>query len=226
MAYKWRFFENARDYDDFALSTASIIFNRVTSKTNERVKNILDYLKKVLRYRKISWEKMYAQEESVVQSSADINPTDYHLRELITGGINKCNFQIYLDDIPSAIYGSMKGIPREKNSDEFQNIYLSCLLTFLDQISLTFDAEENLNNLSSAAAYSNAYDRVYKIEQTQEPLLYHLDDSYAPYILLLVRRARMLIREELSELLYEGTPTMSIANLMETSDDNGQFEES
>ena len=182
LAYKWKYFSNERDYDDFAVSTASIEFRRITDPDKKPIKYILPYLKTVLYGRKVSWMRQYYKEDIATTTDTVSGEYGTRLRDIISGGISKCNFELYLNDIPGAIYCSIKGIPHKINSDEFDNIYLSVLLTFINQIHLTDKQSEKLEASSTEVVYNSAYDRIRKMECSKPPILYHLDESYADYI--------------------------------------------
>jgi hypothetical protein len=48
LAFKWKYFRSAKDYDDFALFAASKIFERYFDKNLPVIKSSLNYIKKVL----------------------------------------------------------------------------------------------------------------------------------------------------------------------------------
>ena len=142
-------------------------------------------------------------------------------------GIGKSEFQIYLSDVSRTIRGSIEKIPNRLNSHEKENIYISCLLTFIDLLTPEKVEQKRFDNLvRSDIIKTNNYHSMYKIEDGYTPILYHLDDSYRDYILLLVKKARIGIREDLNSLLYSNVPIkdlyMDAVDALGGADDYGE----
>jgi len=98
-------------------------------------------------------------------------------------------------------------IPTKRDSFEFNNIYMSCLLTFLDLITPSEKCRQRLNSITKGEqAYNNLYISLYKIPSNYKPVLYHLGSEYNDYIVLLVKKVRSAIRNDLKDLLYSYYP--------------------
>ena len=115
---------------------------------------------------------------------------------------------MYLECVSRTIYGSIANkIPKKVGSFEFDNIYTSCLLTFLDLITPSMKCKKRLDAITKGeSAYNNLYLSLYKIPTDYKPILYHLDSSYSDYILLLVKKVRGAIRNDLKDILYSYYP--------------------
>lgn len=106
----------------------------------------MNYLKKVLYAYKAQYQQKFFRENITKEKLKDYDTNydvslEYELCDKVSG-LNKCEFSIYLEDIPKTILNSLKFIPRRKNSPEFENIYMSCLLTFLDLITITKEQQQ------------------------------------------------------------------------------------
>ena len=127
---------------------------------------------------------------------------EYELSDKVSG-LNKCEFQIYLENISKSIIGSIDKIPKKKNSYEFNNILISCLLTYLDLITITKLDQEKLESICrSEKIKTNLYLSLYKIPRDYKAVLYHLDQSYNDYVLFLVNKVRIEIKNDLKNILY------------------------
>ena len=212
LSYKWKYFNTQKDYDEFAIFSAGILFKRYVQQSQlQPVKSSLNYIKKVLRIYKIQFQKEFFQ-ENITRDIQDENVKynisfEYELQDKCSQ-LNKVEFLVYLQDIPRTILGSLtNSIPKKKHSSEFTNIYLSCLLTFLDLITPSVQEQKQLDSIQrSDYIYTNLYLQLYKIPDGYKPVLYHLDKTYEDYILLLVKRIRASIRNDLKELLYQHFP--------------------
>lgn len=123
-------------------------------------------------------------------------------------GLNKSEFDFYLERVDKTILGEISKIPKKKNSAEFLNIYLSCLLTFTDLITpLTIDCERANSLKRSVQIQDNFRQSLYKIPKNYKPILFHLDESFNDYILLLVKKIRIQMRNDLKNLLYPNFPS-------------------
>lgn len=73
---------------------------------------------------------------------------------------------------------------------------------------------------------TNFYKMMYKIPKNYKPVLYHLDPTFSAYVLLLVKEARITIRNDLNDLLYSSVPTRDLyldaVARMRGEDDNGE----
>ena len=72
--------------------------------------------------------------------------------------ISKSEFMIYLEDIARTIKGSLSKLPKKRNSPESMNIYMSCLLTFMDLITPSIEDKEKLDAITrSEVVRSNLF---------------------------------------------------------------------
>ena len=201
-------FRTAQEYDQFSLYSASRLFQRLMNvkqyeydesnkpKMNQ-IKSILNYIKKILYPYKVDFEVEIKSETKDI----DIIPTGTfdlgsHMVESASL-FDKIEFSLALDSIAQIVKSRLRRIPIRKNSSEWDNIYLSCMLTLLDSVTLsrqTLARYESAQRINKDAFLDQAYqDMRYK-----DPILYHLPDSMANYIRVLVNELRHVIAAELS----------------------------
>ena len=227
LAIKLKLFNDYKYYDDFSLWYTTQIFYRLENPKQyeldnfgnpkmTKIKSILNYIKSTISVRKISFEQ---QEYSQVINYTDDYYVDYNysLSDKINNNLDdlyKVEFDLCLDNCCKSIKQFLiKRLPYKKNSVEFYNIYFSCLLTFLNSITIPNKDINRINNLK----YKENIDltQIFIRESADPVILYHLDDTFHDYILVLYRQIRHEIGSEIqySSNSYIGT-NESLYNLM------------
>ncbi|MBO7696656.1 MAG: hypothetical protein J6T10_28850 [Methanobrevibacter sp.] len=211
LAYKRRFFEKSAYYDDFAIYCATKIFMRYKDDRQfeengkiQKIKSVLNYMKSVLYAVKISFEgEFFAQ--NYIEKEDDIVDCNFHsaLVESLNS-IQVSNFKFCLDSFIETMKNFVYSLPHD--SDIFiQNIYISCILSFLNSVVLSKKNEKRLLQLKKDGRLSQEHiDRLYKKERDSCVILYHLDSSFKDYIKVLVNEIRHLVSHDLSEILNDG----------------------
>jgi hypothetical protein len=180
-------------YDDFALYCVSKFYIRFSNKQEAPVKSVVNYLKTVIE----PWKAEYIRE--FCGGNADMNVADF----------NVSDFSEYLVDIASeqdyntydylcfksadVVRAHLRKIPRKHNSAEWTNIYISCLLTLIDQMTLTSKQVRAVR----AAGNENIYLDIIKENLNKAPILYHLEDTWEDYIRVIVREVRHLLSAQM-----------------------------
>lgn len=185
LAYRSKLFKRPEYYEDFAVMFAEDMYIRLKNPKQKMVKedgspkmhkltSVLNYMKKVLYGRKVTFEQSYYS-----QSLSTIAELE---EELIVSNLNAAN-QIYkytrdynevetvecLNSINIIIRDYIDSIPHLTNRKERENIYMSCLLT----ISYLFD-----NSIRAGRPAHNI----------NKVILFHLNTDMEDYILVLCRR--------------------------------------
>lgn len=201
------YFSTALEYDHFALYSASRLFQRLYNPKQfelddnqqpkmKQIKSILNYIKKVIYPYKVDFEMEFSIENKnmdVIQvGSFDLGSHMIESASLF----DRLEFSVSIDSIASIVRSHLKKIPKRKNSSEWTNIYLSCMLTLLDSITLT---RAMLSKYDALKLKKEEYlDSVYEELRYQKPILYHLPDSMSNYIRVLVNELRHVLASELS----------------------------
>lgn len=224
-ARKGSYFTSIDDYDQFALFAASRLFMRLRNPKQWEVKedgqpklpiikSILNYIKKVIYPYKADFDKLFG----------------ISTKELPTISIDSFNLGAYLVDTSSTydhlaysfnaleltrmIRLHLQKIPYKKNSPEWINIYISCMLTLLD--SITFSKKYIIKYEECKRNKDELIDKIYTELRYNKPILYHLDKSMANYISVLVTEIRHSLAAELSwESQYYISPESVSKELLE-----------
>lgn len=212
LAYKRRFFEKSEYYDDFGIYCATKVFMRLKDKRqfddNEKltkIKSVLNYTKNILYAVKVSFEnEFYAQ--NYVEKDDDIIDCGFH--NSLISSLNKLqvsDFKSCLDDFIKTIKQFVYSLPYD-NDLYIQNVYTSCILSFLNSVVLSKKHKKKLNKLKKDGRLTQEYiDKLYKKERENCIILYHLDDSMKDYITVLVNEIRHLVAQDLSEVLNDNS---------------------
>ena len=232
LAFKKRYFKDSKYYDDFALESATLIFFRLKnsreSNLDEKtklppIKSILNYIKKSLYPMKVMFEQNnYSQtlskpnEEDAVEIVTPYIQTGY---AFINYELIQSEFKCYLDEITTVFKTFLSKIPYVSTRKDWNNIYISCMLTFLNSITLDRKTVEKLAS-SDAEMYASDYyiDRLYREATENSTILFHLDQSMENYITVLTNQIKSIIAKELSSIIH--TPEASsdvIKNLLISS---------
>ena len=158
LAHKNSFFTKKEDYDYFSIYAANHLWFRLRNakqfETNvdgtpkmEKVKSVLNYLKKTIYPMKVDFQKEYLPlaDCSVddLCGSAALNFSVMRSADTL----NVAEFSLYLGDFMQTIREFLKTIPYKYESTTWNNIYLSCLLTFLNSVTLSNKQKSRLKHL-------------------------------------------------------------------------------
>lgn len=201
-------FRTAQEYDQFALYSASRVFQRLMNVKQyeyddsnkpkmKQIKSILNYLKKVIYPYKVDFEIEIKSENK----HFDVIPTgsfDLGSHMIESASLfDKIEFSLALDSVAQIVRSHLSRIPTHRDSSEWDNIYLSCMLTLLDSITLpkhVIDRCETAQRIN----IETLVNQVYQDQRYREPLLFHLPDSMSNYIRVLVNELRHVVAAELS----------------------------
>ena len=237
LAYKARYFSKTKDYEDFALYMASQTFYRLRnpkqSQVDEagnpkmpRVKSVLNYMKSTLYPKKVDFQQQY-----YAQTQICIEDTDYDSAysfsdklEDTVDALTLVEFESCLHDIVKTIKFFLNKIPHKRDSSEWQNIYMSCLLTFLNSVTLSNADIVRIKNYSKNT--SNKYLSLIEDynKQADGVILFHLDDKFRDYILVLVREIKRAVAADLSSSVGTHIPSRQSLAIVALSNLNGDVE--
>ena len=201
LAHRRKFFKKSFQYDDFSLMTASRVYVRLTNKKQfevdekgkpklAKIKSVLNYIKTILYPMKVTYEQEhYSQicssaKEIEFSSTTDID--DFMSVEILD----------FIESLPRVIKKFISKIPYKKNSPEWYNIYMSCLLTLSKDVSTLC---ENIKLLRNKENISNK--QIYNLCKFNQVTLYHLNIQYTDYVDILSRELKKYIYREINDIL-------------------------
>lgn len=239
LAVKSGYFRRTEYFDDFGTFFATWMFMRYKNVKQyeideltgepklEKVRSCLNYMKGVLYARKVEFEqKFYSQAFSpAVQEGEEVEyATNYTFADKLSETIDDINsreFDICLGQVCKTMRAFLKQIPYRYNSIIWNNIYLSCLLTFLNTITLSKRERHRVMNLKKDIQNRpRALNGLYNLEPEKAVILYHLEPSMQDYIWILVQELKHTIAKDLSLTLKTYVPFNSSLNLIALADIN------
>lgn len=153
LACKRRYFFNIEDYDDFALYCTSRLYNRFTDKEKSKLKSSLNFIKNTLFFLKVDYQRLmfpvnYEYEfekrkfntDLYQQTYCDNLRRNYYLEDL---DFFVDNFKLIFQIVKNIINES----PFSKDAAMKHNLYISTLLTLLNQLTLPKNFEESKINV-------------------------------------------------------------------------------
>lgn len=209
-AQKRALFTDHEKLDDFSIFCVTKLLTRITNKKCEQVKSIVNYINNVLSPWYAEYIRCFCSGEAD-SPIEDFDVTDF--ADYLIDVSSECDFNsyaIYYSNIGTVTRNHLKKIPRKRKSAEWSNIYLSCLLTLQDRIdcACSFYAE-------TPEEETKVLSRMIRSLKKRQPVLFHLDESMAPYIAVLVNE---LIHAIANELTYKThslvSPSACLKNLV------------
>ena len=199
LAHQSKYFYNSVDYDEFSYYLATVCMLRLKNPKQfipdengeyklTKLKSILNYMKAIIYPYKVKFQKEEYKQDSF--NNSDSSMSEYLFYDKLAQDpylYAKTEFNVYLKDIPKTILSFLDKLPFDKNSVEFHSVYISCLLTFLNDITQPIHTKKFvLDNLNGGET---------------DTILFHLNKSYSGYIRVLVNKFKNSIAEELYDLL-------------------------
>lgn len=211
LARKNVYFKDKLAHEDFCFYSTNYVFNRIKSKKQDeikedgtpkmcKIKNILSYLNKSLLGLKILYKKSHKQSdcvsyEELVESGNEIIYTQLFYK--ISDEMKKIEFELCLNDIIKLIKAQVYRTPYG-GSREFSKVYKSCLLSFLNIITLTSVNAKTMEELDETRkTYDTIVNDFYNQEKEDFVILYHLPMYMKDYIRILTLRIASTIVDEL-----------------------------
>jgi hypothetical protein len=225
IAVKRNYFDTRSALDDFSLYAASSYYMRLTDErqfgncqTLPKIRSILNYVRKTLFSLKRDYCKKYISNNEVpceefVVSDRDSFSMYVGSRVDPMGRIEVGN---YLGSIQPVIKEFLMTIPYKYGTPIWNNIYISCMLSFLNSVTLRNRDLERINNFKRPNTLTDSLlNKLYLQERYQSTILYHLDDSMYNYITVLTNRIRHKIASEVSHSINTYTNSyINMKNLM------------
>lgn len=205
LAYKRSFFKESQKYEDFSIYLASKMLMRL-KRTDERVtpiKSILNYMKNVLYPEKVLFERENYK-ENILTNAEDIDNDSF--RESLVRMVDELkiiDFKLYFDNIPKTIYSYVSKIPH-KDKAYIENIYMSCLLSLLQSMTLSKTNKLRVENLIRSNKLTFVkLNNIYATEKENSKVYYHIDPKDKQLVDVLVNKLRHIIAADLSGILHE-----------------------
>lgn len=203
LASKKKYFNSKSDYEEFSSMMAYSTYQRMLNRNRVQIKSVLNYMKSVLYFRKCAFD-VQKQQRIIDPKYDDWDSVSYIERckssyEQSSGSDALFEGVIQtLEEVPSLI---KKNIPRVFKSDkiEYENIYISCLLSMINRITLPKVYDDKLQSkLESTPTFDEV--KYYKKYLDNGVILWHLPDSMEVVIMTVMNKVNNAIVNEVNSL--------------------------
>lgn len=226
LASKQRLLRLYSECESFTMYASTTIFMRFLNRKrrgDERIKNLLDYLKSCLIHLKNSWQKEeYAQqiggnakEGEEDEDRANVETLKNILRENVTRQYSHQITEAVINsfkEIPQIITDTIKGSPYSKDKIVMRHIELSCLLTLYKSFMLDDKAIKKIKTSNEVGI------NFFESNKEENLTLFRLDESMKDTIMLLCNKCRKAISEKISKEISENTlDNSTLDDILETA---------
>lgn len=225
LAVKQRLFQRWEDYEPFALDCSVKLYQRLINpkqflpddhpKKMKKVKSILNFIKRILYPLKVDYQKETFGQQFVPELHED---SVQKIREKFIGQcrnqfkpILKVDFEYYLKKISYTAHHFLKTTPYANDEVTLHNLYLSCMMTLVNQITLSnYNQKRYETRLKRGYNLEDFINKVYSEEQLDSVVVFHLDPNMKNYVAVLVNRIKKLIIKDMRYLIGDSEPSDSV----------------
>lgn len=242
ISVKNKLFKNWDDYREFALWYGGNLYSRLTNprqnlppddpKYLSPIKSILNYIKKTIQLRKVDYQKQFFQQHYCEDVHPEVSQQIRHdmVSSARNQGVDFIHKEVdsYFTTIHRTIKHFLKTIPYAKDPLMSHNIYISCMMTLINQLTLSNQNKHRLG-LRQVHGYNvqGFMDQVYKQEVEKSVVCYHIPQSLSNYIRVLVNRIKRLICDDIKYMVGSITNTDEVVQAILTSGfaSNGEYDD-
>ena len=224
LSHKGKYFYRAEDYENFSLYMATNVYIRLTNKKQfeyhedgtpkmKKIKSVLNYMKKIIDHRRIDYQQQFFDQSISVESDTSLFDDDYSLCQKLSAHASEAAVNEFIDCLSNDIvYTTRKFLSKNVyygNKMEWNNIYLSCLLTLLNSMTINKKERTRISLLKNQLRQPEVVERLYEQQgkSIESVVLYHLPEYMRDYILVLTRRLKSVIGKDLSVTLHKNITT-------------------
>lgn len=216
------------DYEPFALYLATQAYLRLINpkqflpdddpKKMKKVKSILNYIKRIMYPMIVNYQKQNFAQRFENGINEDLDNCHDKIRHELHLRVKKQNsqfmgveFEHCLKSISFSIKQILKTTPYVKDKLMMHQLYQSCLLTLLNQFTLSNKNKERLDTrVAGNYKIGDFINQIYSEEQEDSIILFRLPDSMKNYLATLIQRIKKSLLKDLRMLIDDAEPTDEI----------------
>ena len=202
LACKSKYFHNTSDYQGYAAFLAYSTFNTMKKK---QIKSVLNYMKSIKYFRKIMYESSAYSEMIDTEYDTKFNADKLIENTKSSYENNKRDIlEIYIKDSINSFTSTIKkNIPKiyKQNKQIYKKLYISCLLSFIDRITLTIKLNESYKyNFDKYMTFNNVNYLLKKLDRNSV-ILWHLTKEYENIIRIILNKSYKVFIDEVKEAI-------------------------
>lgn len=223
LAIKDHMFNNPTDYQNFSFMAATRMYYRLINpkqflpaddpKKLKQIKSCLNYMKMTLYPCKVDYQRDYfcgVIDEDVTEeeNTLKLQQTATEKVQCIMKPMMEAEIASYFQNISQTVKAFINSLPYRTDSCLTTKLYVSCLLTLINQITWPNSYVTMIKRrLSLGVSVENIIDRIYTREKYKPAILFHLPQEFSNYVYVITNELKTIVGKELSELLDMNEPT-------------------
>lgn len=210
LACKSNYFTKFEDYDGYAQYAATEIYKRYLKKEKKgiQIKSVLNYAKSCKKHLKVDYQNE-TFEQVTQEGDKNVQVYQHKYREELSEGNREdiaVDTEMVLQTFPKIARNVIKETPYKSDSLLCKHLYISCLLTFLDGITLS---NSTLDRISVKQQMKDVSDN-YIVKQYQKSnddalILWNLSEDYSDIVKMLVNKVKSKMSEEINDVVASYT---------------------
>lgn len=237
-AKKKKFFKYKDEYFDFSVYFATKLFMRYRDKRQDnvdeggnreldRIKSVSNYVQQTIFFNKLLFMK---EEKNAGRSCAQYDAgSNYCLKDSIAETLNQLKsieFSSAMNNVADTARKFISKIPYKNGSIEWHRIYMSCLLTIMNYVTLSSEREKRVTRSNGGGQINyRCINKQFQSERLSGVKLYRLDSDMSQYIYVLTNKLMKEIAHDLSETLGCYIPSEDMINAVAQEEVFGEDEE-
>lgn len=197
-----------QDYNDFSSYLANDVFFRLRSERLVAVKSVLNYVKSIMNFRKMQYcNEMFSE-------VIDTNKPQYdYFNNDLFNEVTKNKLELYnhveleirirdiLVDTPNIILANIAE-SYKSNKRVYENLYISCLLTIINRMTLPNHNERILGKKVKSNTSFNDVDYITN-NTDRELIIWHLPKELNDVVSIIVNRTYSTLINEIKEAIND-----------------------
>jgi len=203
---KSKYFYSLNDYDGYASHLAYATYLRMTDKNKPQIKSVLNYMKSIQYFRKLGYEKEAYSEIIDPAYSKTWNSDKFveNYKQSLESE-NKIKLQESILELlkttPTLI---RKNIPviYQNNRLTFLNVYISCLLTMINRVTLPNQCREYFDKKTENPSTFNEAN-YYRRHLDKDVILWNVPESMEDVINMIINKVNNVLADEIRSFSNE-----------------------
>lgn len=241
LARKQNYFRDQSDYEEFASSTAAILYTRFSDKRQylpdddpkkiKKIKSCLNYINTAMYGLKVNYQQANYF-KGVHPKEAALNSFETTSRNIVQADYNEGLEQAIITELsylPNKIRRVINKTPYRDDPLICKNLYITLLLSFINCLTIP-NSKQNKLYKNTDSKKDNKVLETFRKQLKEPPMLYHLDESMSDYITVLLRElkrefAGILVNTTRSFDLPDDVLESIMCSVYDTSDRRGDDDE-